>query len=339
MALIVTPGRLANRAEFYFQLNSMIRAGLPLVSALENLQTKPPGAGFRGPIDEILYHINNGSTFAEGLAHTGNWLPPFDRALIEAGEKSGRIDQVFKGLADYYQRTALLIRQIIGKLLYPIGLLHFALLIFPIGTFQALILESGGFEEYLTQKALMFIPAYVAVLGTIVLMQSTRFYFWRSAIEKILNFIPVIGGARRALALARLSAALEALISAGVNIPEAWQMSGSASGSPTLKRITAKWRAGLESGNHTPSELLQREHYFPNTFSSIYKTGEMSGQLDDALIRLRDYYQEESQRKLDRFTKALVTTVILGVMGTVAYFIINFFQGYFKQINDVIDGF
>jgi type II secretory pathway component PulF len=338
MALIVTPGKLASRAEFYFQMNAMVRAGLPVVSALENLEQKPPGLGFRKPIGRILKEIRNGSTFSGALATTGNWLPPFDLALIDAGERSGRIDETFKSLADYYQSTARLIRQIVAKLLYPVGLLHFALIIFPIDKLKNLIFAQNGLSEFLLQKAWVFGPVYVAIIVGIKLMQSTRFNFWRATIERILSMIPVIGGARRALALARLSSALEALVNAGVGMPEAWAMSGSASGSPALKRITAAWRPQIESGNCTPSELLERTSYFPNVFASIYKTGEVSGQIDDALIRLRTYYQEESQRKLDMFTKALVTIVVLGVMGTIGYFIVSFYSEHFKGISDAIDG-
>ncbi|MGY8674716.1 MAG: type II secretion system F family protein [Verrucomicrobiia bacterium] len=339
MALIVTPGKLASRAEFYFQMNAMVRAGLPVISALENLEQKPPGPGFLNPIRQILQEIRNGNTFSGALATTGDWLPPFDRALLDAGERSGRIDETFKSLADYYQSTARLIRQVIGKLLYPVGLLHFALLIFPMDSLKALILENGGFNTFLMQKAGVFVPVYAGLFIGIMLMQSTRFEFWRATIERFFNLIPVIGGARRSLALARLASALEALINAGVGMPEAWAMSGSATGSPALKRITAGWRPQIESGNSTPSELLERSSYFPNVFASIYKTGEVSGQIDDALLRLRTYYQDESQRKLDLFTKALVTIVVLGVMGTIGYFIISFYSEHFKNINEAIDGF
>jgi type II secretory pathway component PulF len=336
MALIVTPGALAKRAEFYFQLSAMIRAGLPLIKALETLQRKPPGPGYAAQIERILHHLQRGSSFAESLAHVGKWISPFDQALLEAGERSGRLDQCFKTLASYYEASARRIRDVISKLLYPVGLLHFALLIFPVDRLVAVV-KDGDTSGYLSQKLGVFLPAYLIALIAIKLLQSQRFAIWRAFIERILGLVPFVGGARQALALGRLTASLEALINAGVGIIEAWELAGEASGSPRLNGIIKKWRPLIESGAHTPGDLLARSSGFPSTFASIYQSGEISGQIDDALLRLRDYYDEESKRKLDVFTKMLVTCVILGVMLTVGYFIISFYGNLFKGMSDTLN--
>lgn len=338
MPLIVTPGNLASRGEFYFQLGTTVRAGLTLIQALEALEQKPPAVGYRRPIGKILAHLRQGNSFSSALHSLGRWAPPFDLALIEAGERSGRLDDCFKMLADYYESSARRIRQVIGRMLYPAGLLHFALLIFPIDQLRGLILE-GNTNAFLMQKVATFLPAYIGVLVLVMLFQSKRFPFWRSIIEMIMAWIPFIGAARKALALGRLTAALEALINAGVNVVDSWELAASASGSPAILRTVRKWRPHIESGGMTPGELLLTSSTFPNMFASIYKSGEISGQIDDALRRLREYYAEESTRKLDVFTKALITIVVLGVMITVAYFIISFYAEYFKGIGDAIEDF
>ena len=335
MALIVTPGAVAKRAEFYFQLSAMIRAGLTLIQALETLQRKPPGPGYARHIGRILEELNQGSSFTASLAAVGNWIPPFDRALLEAGERSGRLDQCFKTLATYYDASARRIRQVISKLLYPIGLLHFALLIFPVDRLVAVV-RDGDTSGYIAQKIGVFIPAYLVTLVLIKLLQTQRFAFWRATLERLLGLIPFIGGARRALALGRLTAALEALINAGVGIIDAWELAGAASGSAKLNGIIRRWRPRIESGAFTPGDLLAQSSAFPTTFTSIYRSGEISGQIDDSLLRLREYYDEESTRKLDVFTKVLVTCVILGVMLTVAYFIISFYGNLFKGMGDTL---
>lgn len=337
MALTVTPGQLAKRAEFYFQLSAMIRAGLPLIKALENLQRKPPGVGYSRAIGKILDHLHQGNTFTSALETVGNWMSPFDKALLDAGEKSGRLDECFKMLADYYEATTKRVRQVIGRMMYPVGLLHFALLIFPLDNLKALVLD-GNVSGFLMQKVGTFIPAYLICFGILVLLQSKRFSFWRSTLEMILGMIPFIGGARKAVALGRLTSALEALINAGVNIVDSWEMAAEASGSPRIQRAVGKWRPHIESGTCTPGDLLENTSAFPDVFASIYKTGEISGQLDDSLIRLREYYHQESERKMDVFTKALVTVVVLGVMITVAYFIISFYAEHFKNIGGALEG-
>jgi len=337
MALIVTPGSLAKRAQFYFQLSSMIRAGLPLIKALESIQRKPPGWGYARSIEVILDHLRQGNSFTAALHQVGGWLPVFDKALLEAGERSGRLDECFKMLADYYEGTARRARQVISRLLYPIGLLHFALLIFPLDKLKGMILQ-GDVNGYLAQKIATFVPAYLVFLAMVMLLQSQRFTLWRSFIEMVLGLIPFIGGARKAIAINRLSAALEALINAGVPMAEAWELSAAASGSPAIERTVSRWRPQIESGGVTPGELARQSSVFPDMFSSLYHSGEISGQLDDALFRLREYYQEESARKLDVFSKGLVAAVIVGVMIAVAYFIISFYAEHFKGIGEALDG-
>ena len=335
MALIILPKHLAERSEFYYQLSAMIRAGLPLIKSLENLYLKPPARSYRKPIQGMLKDLNQGRSFAESLHRVGYWLPPFDTALLDAGERSGRLDECFNTLASYYDNSARLIRQIIGKLLYPIGLMHLAALIFPTDMLKTLVID-GDVTAFLLQKAGVFLPAYAIVLFGIVAYQSKRFAAWRSFVEAALSVVPLLGGARKALSMARLSSALEALINAGVGIIEAWELAAAASGSPAVNRAVMKWRPRIENGHESPGEILTTCPVFPETFVSLYRTGEISGQLDDSLLRLEKYYQEEGRRKLDSFSKVLVTFVVLGVMLAIAYFIISFYVGYFRNITDVI---
>ncbi len=100
--------------------------------------------------------------------------------------------------------------------------------------------------------------------------------------NRSLRFIPVLGTARHYLALSRLAAALEALISAGVNIFEAWDLAAAASGSPALRRAVADWRPKITAGQ-MPSEAVRACRLFPEMFANFYASGEISGKLDESL--------------------------------------------------------
>ena len=102
----------------------------------------------------------------------------------------------------------------IGDLAYPVFLLHFAVFIFPFAQFFA----SGNWAVYLGQTLGMLIPLYGVVGLMIFAAQSRHGETWRACVESCLHPVPVLGVARRYLALARLAAALEALLSAGVTI-------------------------------------------------------------------------------------------------------------------------
>src|SRR5687768_18215238 len=128
--MIFTPGQLSRRANFYFQLGSLLSAGVPIIQSLEQTRNSI-GRGYEVPISTILSQLQRGATFSEAVAATGKWLPAFDHAIFDAGEKSGRLDSSFRSLGNYYTQRATMLRQIISGLAYPIFILHLAVLIFP----------------------------------------------------------------------------------------------------------------------------------------------------------------------------------------------------------------
>jgi type II secretory pathway component PulF len=258
-------------------------------------------------------------------------MPSFDIALLQAGEKSGRLPNVLKLLAHYYEERAQLARTALSALAYPLFLFHFAVFIGPFPTF----FQTGNLWLYVGQTLGILLPIYALAAMVIYACQGQHGEAWRSGLEQVANFIPLVGKARRALALARLSAALEALINAGVPIIEAWELAASASGSPALRRAVLAWRPEVVSGT-TPAEALRKRGAFPDLFTNLYYSGEVSGQLDDTLKRLHAHYQDEGARKLKAFSEWLPKLVYLGIMLFIAYRVITFYQGYFQQINDVL---
>src|SRR5208282_5627606 len=130
MAFIVTPRQFTQRAEFYHQLAQLTSAGIGVLPALEQLKLNPPARSYREPIHQLLAELAQGRTLTGSLQQLDTWLPEFDIALIDAGERSGRLDACFRLLADYYNDQSRITKQMISQLLYPVGLVHLAALIF-----------------------------------------------------------------------------------------------------------------------------------------------------------------------------------------------------------------
>jgi type II secretory pathway component PulF len=329
MSLIVTSGQLRQRAEFYYQLGQLTSAGLGLIDALERLQRNPPARSYRRPIGQVLEELGQGCTLTESLQRQDSWLPAFDVALLRAGEQSGRLDVCFRLLADYYNERMRMIRQMVGDLAYPAFLLHFAIFIIPFPQFFL----SGNWVVYLCRTVGPLLVLYTAVFLTIYATQNQHGEAWRAWVESVLHRVPVLGMGRRCLALARLAGALEALLSAGVTIIEAWELAGTASGSPALRRAVLAWRPLVDAGQ-TPAEVVTTSRKFPELFANQYASGEVSGKLDETLRRLQQYYQEEGSRKLHavaRWTPHIIYVVILLM---IAYYIVHFWMGYFGQVRD-----
>src|SRR3954466_1995318 len=100
--MVQTPGQLAKRGEFYHQLGQLTGAGIGLLKGIEIQRRSPPAQNFKRPLSIILQHLGQGSSFSESIRHTGPWMPEFDQALLDAGERSGRLPACFQMLAENY---------------------------------------------------------------------------------------------------------------------------------------------------------------------------------------------------------------------------------------------
>ncbi|HTD65804.1 MAG TPA: type II secretion system F family protein, partial [Candidatus Limnocylindria bacterium] len=259
----------------------------------------------------------------------------FDVALLQAGEKSGRLPDCFRLLANYYEQRAQLARQVIAFSAYPVVVFHVAVLIFPVKRLTELVLN-GAVVPYFFQKLCVLLPVYGLVAFVAFAMQSSHAEHWRAAVERVLGYVPILGKARRSLAIARLSIALEALLNAGVNMIEAWEMAAAASGSPALRRVVAKSKQLMLDGR-TPSEMVRAHPEFPSAFAALYHTGEISGSLDESLRRSHAMFEEEGGRQMKQFVFGLAGALVGCVMLMAAWQIISFYLGYFQQINDAIN--
>jgi type II secretory pathway component PulF len=330
--MTVTPGQLTRRANLYFQLASLVGAGVPIIQALEMVRSG--SRAYRTQLSTVIGRLQQGATFTEALRATGKWLPAFDLALFSAGEQSGRLDASLRSLGNYYQDHASMVRQVLSAMAYPIFLAHFAILVFPSSLLTHLFF-SGGVQDFIVNKIEILLPLYIVVIALVIAFQGNRGEMWRALLERITSYVPILGSARRDLALSRLSAALEALISAGVPIISAWGVAANASGSNRFKRTVSRAVPQMEAGV-TPSEAVRISMAFPELFQNLYASGEVSGQLDSSLLRLRNHYQEQATLKFQNLANWTPKLLFLIVAIAIGYNVVSFYSNYFNQINEVI---
>ncbi len=327
--MFVTPKKLEKRAEFYHQLGTLTEAGLSLVQGLQSLSRTKRSRTFDQPISQLLVALEGGATFAEAAAGIKAWLPAFDLALLDSGERSGRLDICFRLLADFYRQRAQAVREVVRHLIYPLLIVHAAIFL---GPFPQLFL-TGDVGSYLRQVVSVLIPVYLVVALVAYLAQGQHGLRMRSLLERVFGLVPLLGAARKALALSRFCLALEALLAAGTNMPKAWLLSADASGSPRMQREVGPFVDQIEGGR-TPGELLEDSSWFPDVFVGLYTSGEVSGRIDQNLERLRVHYQEEGFAKLSLFAAWFPRMIYFGIVLYIAYTILSFYGGYYNSVLD-----
>jgi len=330
MALIITPAHLSEKADFYHQVATSVGAGLTLIKTLRILAQNAPSRGISRRATHLADRLEQGATASEAFRDLGNWVPTFDLALIEAGERTGRLDRTCKALSEAYAARATLARRVMMGLAYPILVFHVAFLILPV-EYLVGVVRDGAVGAFLFQKLSFFGVAYLGAGALVFLLQRSQSGPTRALVESLSSLVPVLGRARKSLALSRFSLALDALFTAGVNAMHAWPLAANASGSPALQRIVHRWAPRIANGEPA-SELVLGDSFFPPHFSNIYATAEVSGQIDDALPRLVSHYQDEGLRLMRVAAGILVGVVYGGILLIVAYQIVSFWLGFYGQV-------
>jgi len=355
---MVTPGNLKRRAEVYHQIGTSIQAGLPLVKALQmgrshlafNTSHRTmlrlvdylgQGHTLRDSIHLVQTDANPGVEVALSHKKTKFDVPVFDLALLGVGEETGRLDQVFKQLGEYYKVKAEIISKTISDMITTFLTLNVFLLVFPVA-----LLVSGfwGFFDgdyrrclpFIIEKLVAFGSLYGGIYLLIFLCSGTRSDSTRYLVEGIALRVPVLGVAWKNLSLARFTTSLESLVNAGVPVVRSWELAAATSGSPRLNREVQAWSPRLETGM-TPADMVNQISYFPETFANLYATGEVSGKIDDTLVRLRDYYSGEGFRTLQMFTRMMNWTIYFIIVLLIAGNIIRFWIGYYQNMINTIN--
>lgn len=328
--MTVTPGQLDRFAEFYHQLAHMLQAGMPLPKAIKTLRDASGSASFRKPLSRALYYLNQGESLSTALAATGRWLPGFDSALLGAGEQSGRLDECCLILSDYYRERSQLAREVLQDLGWPLLTLFVAFVVFPPSALVRVVTE-GDVRGFLVPKLIQLAIVAGVLLVLFYLGQGRRAEWWRAFLELAFHRVPILGKARQAVALSRTTLALSALLNAGVNVVSAWELATDASGSPRLRRAVARARRDIEGGA-TPGEAIAATRAFPETFVSMYCTGEVSGQLDQQLEYLLKTYRHQAHRLLKTLALWLPRIIYLIILFLVGFSVVNFWLGYYGNI-------
>jgi type II secretory pathway component PulF len=211
--------------------------------------------------------------------------------------------------------------------------LHTALFLFPLPLFTELILK-GAVIPFVINKLLVFAPLYTLVFLMLYSSQSARGERWRSVMEKVFACVPLLGSSLRKIALARLATALDALLAAGINVLEAWEIASKASGSPRYKRAVAAWRPDVENGV-TPAEAMSESGVFPDFFANVYHSAEISGRQEEALQRLYEKYYEDGVRELRMFCKAAPAVIYMAVVAYAGYHILHFYKERFDSLDKI----
>jgi len=328
---------------FTRQLATLIDSGLPLLRSLTVLEKQEPDPGLRATINALAENVQSGSTFSESLAQHPKSFNKLYVNMVKAGELGGVLEIVLNRLAEYQEKAQKLKNKIVSAMVYPVivmfiavGILVF-LMIFIVPKFREMFADSDsdlplisqivfGTSEFFLATTIPFVPnvlfVFIAfIVGVFLFNLWGRTVGGRRMIDRMKLKMPVLGDIQRKSAVSRFSRTLGTLVTSGVPILQALNITRDTAGNVVISKAIEKVHEAVKEGE-TIVTPLQASGVFPNMVISMVDVGEETGQLPEMLLKVADVYDDEVDNAVTALTSILepIMIVILAlIVGSVVF--------------------
>ncbi|HDI83287.1 MAG TPA: type II secretion system F family protein [candidate division WOR-3 bacterium] len=316
---------------FTRQFATMINAGLPLIKCLEIQEEQVQKQSFKKILRNIINDVEGGSTLADALKKHKDVFSELYVNMVAAGESGGALDVILERLATYLEKNAEIIRKIKGAMIYPamiaivmvLAVTVMLLFVIPVfaGMFSGIGAELPGPTRFVMwmsdflRKNFFYIVGVIAAVAIVI-----RFYYKTEdghfRIDAFLLKVPIFGDLIKKQALTRFSRTLATLLSSGVNILDALEITAKTSGNRVIEKAILRARASIAQGESIATPLAKEKGLFPPMVVQMITIGEQTGGLDEMLNKVADFYDSEVDQAVENLMAAIepIVIVVLGVV-------------------------
>ncbi len=326
---------------FTRQLATLIGAGLPLLRGLNTLVRQERNPVLRSTVSSLAESIEGGSTFSEALAQHPNIFTKLYVNMVKAGEMGGVLEVVLARLAEFQEKSERIKGKVVSAMFYPVVVLFIAiailafLLVFIVPQFEKI------FKDMLNGKPLPGLTQFVISLSRIVqdhiitilivvaaLVVIFRIFAKTEQGSRILDRLklksPLIGPLITKTAISRFSRTLGTLVSSGVPILPALNITKETAGNFVVSQAIEKVHDSVKEGE-TVVAPLEASGIFPPIVVSMVQVGEEVGRLPEMLVKVADVYDEEVDNAVAGLTSLLEPIMIVFLAVIVGTIVIALF--------------
>ena len=300
--------RSSQRANLYYKLATLVDAGIPILRALD-MGAEGSHRPLRKALRDVRHWVSKGMGLAESMGRHQRIFGEFDRVLIDAAETSGRLEECFKMLADWYQFLGRMRNMILAGLTYPLFILHAAAFVPGIPGLVLGTLTPWGYAVGVLSILALF---YGPVIGLLVILAlAPRWGLTRTILDALMLWIPVLGTAVRELSISRFSRAFNMLYKAGVPIAQCLAKAPQVTGNRIIARAFQGGSRAVAEGREASTGFL---HGLPREYVELWRIGEESGQLEKSVDKIAEISGDRAERymsELARWVPRLVYFAIL----------------------------
>lgn len=329
---------------FTRQFATMIDAGLPLVQCLDLIAGQTENAAFKDVLLKVKTKVESGSTFADALKDHPKVFDELYSQLVAAGEVGGILDTILNRLAAYMEKNEKLKRKIKGAMTYPIIVICVAIAVTAVlllkvtPTFEKMFKDFHSEMPAPTQMIIdfshwiqgnIFYMVGFVVAAVVVFQQFYRNPKGRRICDKVFLLSPVFGPVIRKVAVARFTRTLGTMISSGVPILDALEVTAKTAGNRTVEDAIYYTRAKISEGK-TITQPLEETGVFPNMVVQMIGVGEATGAMDQMLNKIADFYDDEVDVAVAALTAMIEPLLMVFLGGVVGGFLIAMYLPIFS---------
>jgi type IV pilus assembly protein PilC len=336
---------------FTRQLSTLQDAGLPILRSLQILEQQCKPGLLKAIIGGVADEVEGGGTLSDAMA---NYPKAFDKLyvnMINAGEAGGVLDIILSRLADFMEKAAKLKKKVIGAMIYPAVVISIAvgivsmIMIFVIPKFEQIFkdfkTDLPGITQVLLAVSRWFANdygwAYVlfAPIGIMLIIKLVRISEGgKYAVDMVKLKIPILGGILAKTAIARFTRTLGTLISAGVPILDAINITKETCGNEVFSKALLKVHDAIREGE-SMADPLRATKICDAIVVNMVDVGEETGDLDKMLIKIADNYDNDVDVLVGSLISILepVMVVVLGLI--VGFIVIALFAPMISLIQSV----
>jgi type IV pilus assembly protein PilC len=332
------------------QLAVMVNSGMTILRALYVLEAQTENDLLKASIVKVRKDVEAGLPLSDALERHPKIFNPLFVSMTRAGETGGVLDSALLRVADQLEKEEGLRRQVKAAMAYPGVVIGFSLIVliglvtFLVPVFIGVFEQFGGELPFITKITVQLSKAmtgywYVMIAATVA--TTMGFKRWRTSVKGRSQWdafrlrIPMkIGDIVQKVALARWSRTLSALVSAGVPLLQALDITGKTAGNAVVERAMGDVINSVKQGGSI-SAPLKDSPVFPGMVVTMIGVGEETGALDTMLTKIADFYEDQVEASVKALTSILEPVMIVFVGGIVGFIVISMYLPLFKVYDSV----
>jgi type IV pilus assembly protein PilC len=332
------------------QLSTMVSSGMTILRALYVLEAQTENETLAQIVVKIRKDVEAGLPLSDSIERHPKTFSPLFVAMVRAGETGGVLEESLLRVADQLEKEESLRRQVKSAMTYPTVVLAFAgivligLVTFIVPVFVGVFKQFGGDLPTITKFTVALSKAmtgywWAMIIGTAGAVWGFRKWkaseTGRGQWDAFRLRIPMkIGDIVQKIALARWSRTLSALVSAGVPLLAALDITGKTAGNRVVEKAMTDVIESVKRGG-TIAEPLRHASVFPSMVTHMVGVGEETGALDGMLSKIADFYEDEVDAAVKSLTSILEPIMLVVVGGIVGFIVISMYLPLFKVYDQI----